>query len=108
MNEKMLKVTTTNHPSKQMNSQSNSRNNRKRCEICLKLKKKTLERHRSHVFITIFEHISYFFSVLIVYFEQVNICWSKQKVALNVLKVNININLSHFTCVFNSQKYTLF
>ena len=46
----------------------NSRNSRKRCEICSKLTIKTPERHqwrRSGVFIATFEHISHLFLVFL-------------------------------------------
>ena len=56
----------------------NNSNTRKRCEICLKLTIKSVQR-RSTVFIVNFEQISYlftpFFSVSSVNFEEVNVCW---------------------------------
>ena len=50
-----------------------SRNNRKRCRICSKLTINTVENH-SGVFIVNFKHVTLFFSVSIVDFEQENIC----------------------------------
>ena len=46
----------------------------KRCEICPKLTLDTVE-SCSGVFIVNFEHISHFFSVSIVDFDWVNVCW---------------------------------
>ena len=57
----------------------NNRNTRARCEIYLKLTRKTPERrhwHRSGVFIVNFEYISHLVLVfLFVNFEQVNAGW---------------------------------
>ena len=59
----------------------NKRNTRKRCEMCPKLTIKTSERvhwHSSDVFFVNFEsYLTYFSSVFIVDFEQVNASWIK-------------------------------
>ena len=64
-------------PSQHLLVQSNSRNTRKKCEVCSKLTITTPERrhwHRSTVFIVNFEHISHFFVALLSFdFEKVNV-----------------------------------
>ena len=64
-------------PSQHLLVQSNSRNTRKKCEICSKLTIKTPERrhwHSSTVLIVNFEHISHLFLVLLSFdFERVNV-----------------------------------
>ena len=69
-----------------------NRNTRKKCEICSKLTIKTPKRSQwrcSGLLTVNFEHISHlFFSVSIVDFEQVNVCWVR--VLMKFVQIIIN------------------
>ena len=77
------------HPVNNYVFKVNNRNTRKRCEISSRLTTNTPEwRHWrcSGVFIANFEHISHFYRVSILNFEQVNVSWavnSEQNSTLN-------------------------
>ena len=88
------KLHVINHPNKQAKAnipKANNRNTRKWCGTCLKLRIKTPEQQQWRCFLFfvlsfycyLWRYFVLFYSVLIVYFEPVNVGWNKQKVLLD-------------------------